>query len=76
MSDEPEAVAADDFTWRLTLVQGKATIEFGSWKTPKGVSEAFATNLRLKTMGEALIKIGTQCLQSSIEDGEPDWDDD
>lgn len=70
-----------DFTWRLTNRKGKGEIEIGDWPAPSlppGVRVANLDDLRMRAIGEVLIKTGTQLLRSHLEDEDGDvaWEDD
>ena len=54
----------EDFTWRVTLADGKANVEAGV-----GLS-GLPSDLIIHAIGRGLIKVGTNLLGSSVVDDE------
>lgn len=57
-----------DYTWQVTNRQGKVTVSLG----PE--ASKLPADPVMHKVGEVLIKLGTQLLQSTVEDDD-EWDD-
>jgi hypothetical protein len=69
MQDSAASTDEDAYTWQVTNRQGKVTVSLGE------EASKLPTNPVMHKIGELLIKLGTQLIQSHVEDEDDDYDE-